>query len=124
MRGACHDSSFSSYRLSRVRLVKAIHRPSGDQVSSPRPSGIVQTVRTSPEAVIGTMCNVESPFFSPRREVKARNRPSGDQTGLASWSPAVSGASSSHTRDRVVFSSTSLVATTKATRAPSGDTAT
>jgi hypothetical protein len=56
--------------------------------------------------------------------VNARNRPSGDQVGLASWSPAVTGASSIHTRLVVVFRSRSVVATTNETWLPSGLTAT
>ena len=73
-------------------------------------------------------CSVASFSFSPRLDVKARKRPSGDHAGWASFGPAVTGAGSpsgpvSHTRLVVVFSSRSIVATTKAMRWPSGDTA-
>ena len=85
---------------------------------------MVQSVRISPAAPTGRTCSVESPLVSPRREVNARKRPSGDHVGLASWSPADTGASSIQTWVRVVFLPRSTVATTKATWRPSGLTAT
>ena len=77
---------------------------------------------------MGITCSVASLSFSPRLDVKARNRPSGDQAGWASLGPAVIGPGApsgplSHTLLVVVFSSRSIVATTKAMREPSGETA-
>jgi hypothetical protein len=115
LRGDCQAALSAPYRSSRVRLVKAIVRASGDQATSSRPSGIVHSVRTSPAPATGRTCSVESPCFSPRRDVNARNRPSGDQVGLASCGPAVTGASSIHTSVEVVFFARFVVATTKAT---------
>ena len=86
------------------------------------------TVRTSPGPSIGSTCNVDSPSFSLRDDVNASVRPSGDHAGLVSCGPAVTGSGSlsgpaSQIRVVVVFSSSSIVATTKAMERPSGDTA-
>ena len=120
LRGDCHDSSFCVYRSSCVRLVNAIHRPSGDQVTSPSPSGIAQTVRTSPGPSTGITWRVVSPSLSLLADVKARNRPSGDHAGPPSFGPAVTGTSSSQTRLIVVLFARSMVATTNAVWLPSG----
>jgi hypothetical protein len=105
-----------------VRLVNAMRWPSGDHATSPRPSGIVHNVRVSPGPATGRMCNVESPFFSPRLDVNARNLPSGDHSGLLSCGPAVIGAPSSQIRELVTFFLRSIDATTNAILEPSGDT--